>query len=164
MKIIDFERKGNLVRFYLGDDNLTEWYGDDWDDTPYECNAGEVYDEYVKGYRDVVFPFEDLVLEPSSGTCNSGWCKDDMRGRRVPCIIHVPEKVYDYSWNDSFDRWIGSADVHKYYFGDQMEPERRKDSLKWITPIAILIQKKMNLSFIKPITKVTSKVFWIQAV
>lgn len=36
----------------------------------------------------------------------------------------VPEKVYDYSWNDSFDRWIGSADVHKYYFGDQMEPER----------------------------------------
>lgn len=39
-----------------------------------------------------------------------------------------------------------------------------KDSLKWITPIAILIQKKMNLSFIKPITKVTSKVFWIQAV
>lgn len=102
MKIIDFERKGNLVRFYLGDDNLTEWYGDDWD---------------------VVFPFEDLVLEPSSGTCNSGWCKDDMRDRRVPCIIHVPEKVYDYM-NDSFDRWIGSADVHKYYFGDQMEPER----------------------------------------
>ena len=50
--------------------------------------------------------------------------KDDMRDRRVPCIIHVPEKVYDYSCNDSFDRWIGSADVHKYYFGDQMEPER----------------------------------------
>lgn len=43
------------MRFYLGDDNLTEWYGDDWDDTPYECNAGEVYGEYVKGYRDVVF-------------------------------------------------------------------------------------------------------------
>lgn len=36
----------------------------------------------------------------------------------------VPEKVYDYGLNDSFDRWIGSADVHKYYFGDQMEPER----------------------------------------
>lgn len=30
MKIIDFERKGNLVRFYLGDDDLVEWYGDDW--------------------------------------------------------------------------------------------------------------------------------------
>lgn len=45
MKIIDFERKGNLVRFYLGDDDLEEWYGDDWNDTPYEHNAGQVYDE-----------------------------------------------------------------------------------------------------------------------
>jgi len=25
MKIIDFERKGNLVRFYLGDDDMAEW-------------------------------------------------------------------------------------------------------------------------------------------
>lgn len=39
MKIIDFERKGNLVRFYLGDDDLAEWWGDDWNDTPYEHNA-----------------------------------------------------------------------------------------------------------------------------
>lgn len=29
MKIIDFERKGNLVRFYLGDDDLAEWWGDE---------------------------------------------------------------------------------------------------------------------------------------
>ena len=29
MNIIYFERKGNLVRFYLGDDDLAEWYGDD---------------------------------------------------------------------------------------------------------------------------------------
>lgn len=78
MKIIDFERKGNLVRFYLGDDDLVEWYGDDWDDTPYEHNAERVYDEYIKGYCDMMFPFDDLVLEPCSGTCDSGWCKDDM--------------------------------------------------------------------------------------
>ena len=42
MKLIDFERKGNLVRLYLGDDaNFT---GDDWDDYPYEHNASLVYD------------------------------------------------------------------------------------------------------------------------
>ena len=29
MKIIDFEKKGNVVRFYLGDNDLKEWYGDD---------------------------------------------------------------------------------------------------------------------------------------
>lgn len=98
MKIIDFERKGNLVRFYLGDDDLVEWYGDDWDDTPYEYNAERVYDEYIKGYCDMMFPFDDLVLEPCCGTCNSGWCKDDMVAQKVPCIIQVPAAVH----SDSF--------------------------------------------------------------
>ena len=47
-KIIDFERKGNIVRFYLGDvNNSNGYYGDDWDDVPYEHNAGKVYEQYV---------------------------------------------------------------------------------------------------------------------
>ena len=40
-EIIDFERKGNVVRFYLGKNG--EQWGDDWDDAPYEHNAGKVY-------------------------------------------------------------------------------------------------------------------------
>ena len=28
-KIIDFKRKGNQVKFILGDKNLKDWYGDD---------------------------------------------------------------------------------------------------------------------------------------
>ena len=71
-KIIDFEVKGNVVRFYLGNKtdewgwtnknykdrngNTPDWlkpndtyYGDDWDDVPYEHNAGLVYDKFVKG-------------------------------------------------------------------------------------------------------------------
>ena len=46
LKIIDFEKKGNVVRFYYGKDSLKEWYGDDWDDRPYEHNAGEVYHRF----------------------------------------------------------------------------------------------------------------------
>ena len=38
MKVIDFERKGNVIRFYLGKDDLTEWWGDDWNDTPYSLS------------------------------------------------------------------------------------------------------------------------------
>ena len=30
MKIIDFEKKGNVVRFYVGSDNLENYYGDDF--------------------------------------------------------------------------------------------------------------------------------------
>jgi hypothetical protein len=130
MKIIDFKKKGNVVRFFLGDDKLKKWYGDDWDDAPYEYNAGEVYDEFISGYTDVAFSFDDLVLEPSDGAyCrNSNYCKDDMIDRRVPCIIVVPKSVHDanangWGYDDSFPYWLGSEGVTKYYFGDKMVPK-----------------------------------------
>ena len=94
MKIIDFEKKGNLVRFYLGYDNCNDYWGDDWNDAPYEHNAGQVYAEFIKGYKDIAFNFDDLVLEPCCGTYNSSWCKYDMVARKVPCIIVVPKEVY----------------------------------------------------------------------
>ncbi len=122
MQIIDFERKGNLVRFYLGK-NGKQW-GDDWDDTPYECNAGAVYNEHVKGMRDIAFPFDSLVLEPQDGAwaaAGSGYCKKDMIKRHVPCIIVVPPELAEDSWRDSFDHWVDCDGVKKYYFGDEME-------------------------------------------
>lgn len=36
MKIIGWERKGNVVKFALGDNHLKDWSGDDWNDAPYE--------------------------------------------------------------------------------------------------------------------------------
>ena len=124
MKIIDFKKKGQSVRFFLGRDDLDSWYGDDWNDTPYEHNAGQVYDEFVERTVDIVFPFDDLVLEPSDGTMNSDWCKDDMVGRRVPCVIHVPAADADQSWDDSFRYWVGSASAEKYYFGDKWPDDK----------------------------------------
>ena len=123
MKIVDFERKGNVVRFYLGDDNLEDWYGDDWDDVPYEHNAETVYDEYVKTYKDIAFNFDDMVLEPADDWTNNGnssWSKNDMVARRVPCIIVVPREKQDYS--DCFSHYVGMDGIVKYYFGDKMEP------------------------------------------
>lgn len=129
MRIIDFERKGNLVRFYLGDEDLHKWGGDDWDDTPYEHNAGRVYDEYIKGYCDVLFPFDDLVLEPCCGTCNSGWCKNDMVARKVPCIIQVPATVHNDSFDKSFDRWVGAINVNRFYFNNRIDPSAKTLSI-----------------------------------
>lgn len=120
MKIIDFARKGNVVRFMLGEDDLEDWYGDDWDDAPYEYNAGTVYDEFVAGYYDVALPFDCLVLEPCDGAYNSQYCKDDMKARRVPCIIVVPARLVEESnsLDNSFVYWVGAEDCVKYYFGD----------------------------------------------
>ena len=130
MKIIDFDRKGNVVRFYLGKDDLDNWYGDDWDDAPYEYNAGTVYNDFISGTKDIAFPFDSMVLEPSCGTQNSWFCKDDMKERRVPCLIVVPKEVYREScWDDSFSRYVGADGIEKYYFGDKMEADDGEDGL-----------------------------------
>ena len=125
MKIIDFEKKGNVVRFYLGDDKLKSWHGDDWNDCPYEYNAEIVYEEFVKGHRDIAFPFDSLVIEPCEGTNNSEWCKDDMRNRKVPCIIVVPKELANESWyGQDFNHWVCVDGIQKFYFGDKMEEEK----------------------------------------
>lgn len=125
MKIIDFKKKGNVVRFYLGKDDLEDWNGDDWDDRPYEHNAGQVYDEYISGHCDVVFPFEFEVLEPKDPEwqVDSKWRKDDMKARKVPCIIAVPNP--DWLHEGEFDYYAGNDNALKFYFGDKMEPGRR---------------------------------------
>ena len=123
LKIIDFERKGNVIRFYLGAADCTDYWGNDWNDAPYDCNAGTVYDQYVSGVKDVAFPFDSLVLEPSSewSGANRYFSKEDMKLRRVPCIIVVPAEVRGDSWRERFADWIGCDGVKKIYFGDPVE-------------------------------------------
>jgi len=85
-EVIDFEKKGNLIRFYLGK-NGKQW-GDDWDGIPYEHNAGTVYDEFIKGYCDIVIDFDCEVNElcETLEVLNSPYCKDDMKQRKIFCI------------------------------------------------------------------------------
>ena len=87
LKVIDFDRKGNVIRFYLGkktaawgwtnpdykdpyDGKRPEWvkpsdtfYGDDWDDAQYQDNAGQVYDQFIYGWYDMYVPFDLVVIE-----------------------------------------------------------------------------------------------------
>lgn len=120
MEIIDFDRKGNVVRFYLGKNG--EQWGDDWDDKPYNCNAGSVYGRFVESTRDIAFDFDDLVLEPCCGVLNCHYSKKDMIKRNVPCIVVVPKEIVDEHYNDEdFAYWATSDKVKKYYFGDKME-------------------------------------------
>ena len=126
MQIIDFEKKGNVVRFLLGDASK-EYWGDDWNDIPYEHNAGGVYEEYVQGHRDIAFDFDNLVLEPQDGEYdNSPYSKEDMKNRIVPCIIVVPKKLYENTYKDAFRDWVGADGIKKFYFGDEMKPEGKQ--------------------------------------
>jgi hypothetical protein len=63
------------------------------------------------------------VLEPYSEWhgADKHFSKEDMKLRRVPCIIVVPADVRADSWLERFADWIGCDGVKKIYFGDPVE-------------------------------------------
>ena len=119
--IVDFGLKGNVCRIYLGRPGVKPW-GDDWNDAPYEHNAGVVYDEFVEGHVDVAFPFDAIVAEPSLGEWNSSYSKQDMLRRRVPClaILRVDDRYDRWRFEDSFARVVAHGSAHKLFFGDKV--------------------------------------------
>ena len=126
MQIIDLAKKGNLVRFYLGDTSKN-YYGDDWDDRPFEHNAGTVYDEFILGQKDVAFDFDDVLITPDAGYLNSPYSKDDLKARVVPALVVIPADVYDKNWLAGEDGmrtqildWANVPGVKAYYFGDEL--------------------------------------------
>lgn len=119
MKIIDFERKGNVVRFYLGKDNATDYGGEGWDKYPYD-RAERVDEKHITGSADIAFPFDAMVLEPDCGEECCSYSKVDMKAGIVPCIIVVPPNVANGSQRTQFSYWANGRGTLKFYFGDKM--------------------------------------------
>ena len=131
MKIIDFEKRGNVIRFYCGKDNCDDYWGDDWNDRPYEHNAERVYSEYIEEYIDVAVDMDYHVMEPADDwryNNNTPFSKEDMKKRSVPCIIVVPEN--DSYVSEEFNRYAVSDNVDKIYFGDSIEKLNKYTILK----------------------------------
>ena len=124
MKVIDFDKRGNVIRLYFGEDEETEYWGDDFNDAPYEHNAGKVYDRYIKQVADFAFPFSFDVMEPADDWHyggNSPFSKEDMIKRTTPCLIIV--KGID-SWDICYSKYCASNDcehVLPIYFEDRFE-------------------------------------------
>jgi hypothetical protein len=116
-EIIDWDNKGNVVRFYLGKNG--EQWGDDWNDTPYECNAGMVYSAFVEYYVDVAFPFSVDVW-----FAENDYSKEQFIKREVPFMIVVKEQD-DYSMFE-FSDYVrnGFKNCETYYFGDVFDEDR----------------------------------------
>lgn len=147
LRIIDFVIKGNAIKLFLGSPDEKgiwakegtrdreyieelvqkgemgnrQYWGDDWDDVPYEHNAGEVYDDFVKGVVVLHLKYNALALEPCEGEFNSRWCKDDMADRKVPCVVAYDNSngdIYDY---DADFKTINANDkAVRIYFGDKL--------------------------------------------
>ena len=119
MKIIDFHKRGNVIRLFLGDNECEDYSGDDWDDAPYEQCAGFVYDEYIKGYIDIVVPFDCAVVEPSddwSFGSNTPFTKNDFKIGKTPCFIICSEQVTAKEWGyPSFLKHIDDPECLQIY-------------------------------------------------
>lgn len=98
LKVIDWDKRGNVVRFFLGKKELNDWWGDDWNDSPYEHNAGNVYNEFIEGYIDMAWDLDVVVAEPSDGCYSSSYCKDDFKYRNIPIIAIHKLKEKEYAW------------------------------------------------------------------
>jgi hypothetical protein len=140
MKLIDFDTNGHVVKLYFGAHDLKDWWGDDWNDTPYEHNAGVVYGEFVKKTLEVAFPFDFFVMEPSSGEFNSMWCKNQMKERQVPAlaILKSDQNIFAYSFKDI----VSNSKTLKLYFGDS-EKEILKN-IKRLENVKILKEEYFN--------------------
>ena len=102
MKVIDYIKQGNVIRLYFGCDKIKDYYGDDWDDIPYEHNASLVYPEFIRGYYDIAFPLEYVVMEASTGYSNSPYSKNDLKKRVIPCLHIINETTPNGIINDGF--------------------------------------------------------------
>lgn len=128
MKIIDFEKEGNVVRFFYGDDDCQDYWGDDWNDIPYEHNAGTVYERYVKGYIDIALNMNHNVLEPSQSIAyfNSPYSKQDMKDRMIPCILvgtinDLDDIIYNSkNYYASYKEIAMDSRIKKVFFGDDI--------------------------------------------
>lgn len=119
MKILDFELFGNIVKLYLGE-TVEGIFGDDWNDTPYEHNAGCVYDKFYTDTIEIAFPLSTSVYEPCFGYDNSPYCKNDFLFRKVPFLLfgEVEDSWKYHDFNELLEK---VPTLHKLYIGDDWD-------------------------------------------
>lgn len=120
MNIIDLQVNGSFITIFLGE-NGKQW-GDDWDDAPFEHNAGQVYDKFVKEKLNFCLSPEYEFTSPSSFYSNSPFSMESFRDRKVPRYIITKQN----KWWSSFEEALCDKDAIQIYFGDSIDELKRK--------------------------------------
>lgn len=113
----------SIIYLWFGDEGVTDYGGDDWDDAPYEHNAGHVSDEYVHDIVRIALPLGLTGVEPADGYENSPFCKDDLKSGIAPCVVIVPSSIADLdaAWgNNLYPVCLGSREALRIYHGDDL--------------------------------------------
>ena len=126
LKIIDFERKGNVIRFYLGK-KIPFWgwtkpgrgkpsdtfYGYNWDVAPYQHNAWSVDHKFVYGHYDIYVPFDLIVADPGDY-----WDKNENGPVRISKNALVNREMPAI---EIFDNHMCYNSLCELYIGDELE-------------------------------------------
>lgn len=131
LKIIDFDDSyGYVLKFFLGKKTEKNYYGDDWDDAPYEHNAGLVYDEYVEKTIEIPIATDCIILYADYDYINSPYCKLDFKARKTPFL--VVSKNTDEKYNLNFDEECKNPNNAVIFFEEEIQ-----DVLKKLDPFII---------------------------
>lgn len=127
--ICDWQTKGNVVRLWCCDqDKYNDIWGDDWNDHPYEHNAGQVYNKYVDKVIDIYFDFDIVILEAENDYSYSGcspFSKQDFKEGKAPIFIAYWPQENDYWEGNEYHLLIGGKNndrILKFYMGDMIKP------------------------------------------
>lgn len=102
-KIIDAEVRGNRIDLYLAKPDIKDWWGDDWNDTPYEHNCGTVYSDFVEK-KFTLYVMGDYTVHEACEILSDGHdshvCRDNFKKGGIPMVAIVSDG--DYPGQKSF--------------------------------------------------------------
>ncbi len=90
---------------YFSEKNAKDVWGDDWDDAPYEHNAGEPY-EYDKKIVVEQGNIGNTIITPCSEYNNSPYSVEDINNKAVPWIYFKYDTKDTIFANDEYDKVI----------------------------------------------------------
>lgn len=83
---------------YFTTKEVTEQWGDDWDDAPYEHNAGTPYEDDDNEIKQIYFELPNYYHVPCTGYTNSPYAVED-----------INKGVVAWLWTDNFKIFAGTT-------------------------------------------------------
>lgn len=136
LKIIDFKKSSSVIIFFLGKKDLTEYYGDDWDDIPYKDNAGTIYGEYVEKVL-IAYYSNNYQIAEADDIFDACYSKLDMKAKIVAaCAVGECS-----NWFDGDMSYIAKTPKSVLFFFDDLAIKILKNKNNVVPTFVELLDK-----------------------
>lgn len=88
LKIVDLEViHPHAIMVSLGEANINDYWGDDWDDVPFEHNAGPVYERFVSKTIIARTDSQHEMAWIGNEFLNSPYSKENFKDNIIPALL-----------------------------------------------------------------------------